>query len=175
MAWHNRLKKAVDNATISQAEIARVLDVTPQTIHNWTKGKNSPSVADFLRLCELLEVAPGPIVDESIPEPGENLIAETLKEQIDKLGESEALRRILLAPGNFDPPGDFVVIRSRDETHLEKSPQPIRDNKGSKRPGRPTLPGPDSPPSSSSPEEVELQKLPSGRLNKPGSTGKKGR
>jgi transcriptional regulator with XRE-family HTH domain len=173
MAWHQRLKKAVDDSKLSQAEIARRMDVTPQTIYNWTKGKASPAVDVLLQLCDLIEVAPGPIVDESIPEPGENLISETLKDQIAKLGEAEALRRILLAPGAANPSsGETVILRTRDETHLESS-LPPRNNKRAKTPGDKPTPGPGTPTGGSTPKKGQLFDPSVGPLSEPRTSSKK--
>jgi transcriptional regulator with XRE-family HTH domain len=173
MAWHERLKKAVDASPFSQAEIARRMNVTPQTIHNWTKGKASPAVDVFLDLCELIEAAPGPIIDESIPEPGENLISDTLQDQIEKLGESEALRRILLTPGAVGASGETKILRTRDETHLEQLPPPPRNHKRPKTPGDKPTPRPGTPTGDSTPEDGHLLDASVRGLNQPRTTGKK--
>ena len=41
---------------MTQAEVAKILHKTPQTIVNWENGKSSIDVASFVFLCDLYNV-----------------------------------------------------------------------------------------------------------------------
>lgn len=50
------LAAARKNACMTQAEVAKILRKTPQTIVNWENGKSSIDVASFVFLCDLYNV-----------------------------------------------------------------------------------------------------------------------
>ena len=47
------LKAARVNAGLTQAEMAKRLDVAPVTIWKWETGKSEPKVNQFKRFCEV--------------------------------------------------------------------------------------------------------------------------
>lgn len=44
------------NAGMTQAEVAKILHKTPQTIVNWENGRSQIDTANFTVLCELYKV-----------------------------------------------------------------------------------------------------------------------
>lgn len=44
------------NAGYTQAEVAKILHKTPQTIVNWENGRSPIDMANFVFLCELYKV-----------------------------------------------------------------------------------------------------------------------
>ncbi|CAB4131155.1 HTH_XRE domain containing protein [uncultured Caudovirales phage] len=173
MAWFDRLRKTVDESKITRVAIAQRFDVSTQTVWNWLKGKTDPDVAVVLEICEMIGVSPGPIFDTSYPDPGTDLIADTLRDQIEKIGQREALRRILLSEGTPDNSGDYLPIRSRDETHLEQSPVPKRDHKRANLPGRESTAGPAMPGGGRHENQSKVDEPTIGTPNQPGTTKQK--
>ena len=49
------LQGFLDSKSISQAELARILDVPKQTVNNWVKGRAMPSYDRAIRLMEMME------------------------------------------------------------------------------------------------------------------------
>lgn len=49
------LQDFLDSKSISQAELARILNVPKQTINNWIKGRSMPSYDRAIRLMEMME------------------------------------------------------------------------------------------------------------------------
>ena len=49
------LQGFLDSKSISQAELARILNVPKQTINNWIKGRSMPSYDRAIRLMEMME------------------------------------------------------------------------------------------------------------------------
>lgn len=43
------------NANMTQREVAKMLDVTAQTIINWEKGRSEPTVSQSMKLAELYD------------------------------------------------------------------------------------------------------------------------
>ena len=49
------LQGFLDSKSISQVELARILNVPKQTINNWIKGRSMPSYDRAIRLMEMME------------------------------------------------------------------------------------------------------------------------
>ena len=49
------LQDFLDSKSISQTELARILNVPKQTINNWIKGRSMPSYDRAIRLMEMME------------------------------------------------------------------------------------------------------------------------
>lgn len=49
------LQNFLDSHSISQAELARILNVPKQTINNWIKGRSMPSYDRAIRLMEMMD------------------------------------------------------------------------------------------------------------------------
>jgi len=52
-----RLKEIRIEKHLHQSDIAKMLHVSTNTIHAWEKDKQEPSMANILKLSELLEVS----------------------------------------------------------------------------------------------------------------------
>ena len=48
------LQDFLDSKSISQTELARILNVPKQTINNWIKGRSMPSYDRAIRLMEMM-------------------------------------------------------------------------------------------------------------------------
>lgn len=55
------LQDFLDSKSISQAELAHILNVPKQTINNWIKGRSMPSYDRAIRLMEMMENGRGKI------------------------------------------------------------------------------------------------------------------
>ena len=51
------LKAARVNAGYTQAQVAKILDVSVSSIKNWEAGKTYPNLSTFEKLCELYGVS----------------------------------------------------------------------------------------------------------------------
>ena len=49
------LQGFLESKSISQAELARILNVPKQTINNWIKGRSMPSYDRAIRLMEMMD------------------------------------------------------------------------------------------------------------------------
>lgn len=49
------LQNFLDSHSISQAELARLLNVPKQTVNNWVKGRAMPSYDRAIRIMEMME------------------------------------------------------------------------------------------------------------------------
>lgn len=49
------LQDFLDSKSISQTELARILNVPKQTINNWIKGRSMPSYDRAIRLMEMMD------------------------------------------------------------------------------------------------------------------------
>ena len=49
------LQGFLDSKSISQVELARILNVPKQTINNWIKGRSMPSYDRAIRLMEMMD------------------------------------------------------------------------------------------------------------------------
>jgi transcriptional regulator with XRE-family HTH domain len=58
-----QLRQLLAQSTMTRAELAARLEVTPATIKSWVTGRRSPTVRRLLELLALLEVAPGRLFD----------------------------------------------------------------------------------------------------------------
>lgn len=53
-----RVKASLAESGVSQAEFARRIDVSPQTLSGWMSGRNKPGVEELGRMCVALNVSP---------------------------------------------------------------------------------------------------------------------
>ena len=52
-----RLKEIRTEKHLKQTDIAKMLNVSGNTVHNWETDKQEPSMATLLKLCEILDVS----------------------------------------------------------------------------------------------------------------------
>lgn len=74
-SFSERLVSALDNSSISRAELARRLEVSPNTVSNWTTGKFQPSAELIGPLADALGVAPGALLGAAVSSPLDELQA----------------------------------------------------------------------------------------------------
>ena len=55
------LRKARERLGLPQDMAAFIIGVTPSTLRCWERGKSSPTLEGFWKLCKLYEVAPDKI------------------------------------------------------------------------------------------------------------------
>ena len=58
----NKIAEAIKQSGISQSAIAKILNVTPQTISCYVHGKKMPALDTFANLCVVLDLDPAEIL-----------------------------------------------------------------------------------------------------------------
>ena len=58
MTFGKRLRESIQKKDWTQAEFAETLDVSSQTVQQWLKDDNYPTVANVLRIADILNVSP---------------------------------------------------------------------------------------------------------------------
>lgn len=61
--FSKNLKMELELRGISQNKLAKALNVKHQTVNDWTRGKNLPSLAMFRKLCIILKAEPERILN----------------------------------------------------------------------------------------------------------------
>jgi len=51
------LNRLIEKTSVSQADLARILDVSPTTVNNWVKGYNVPRMDKIDMLCKYFNVS----------------------------------------------------------------------------------------------------------------------
>lgn len=64
--FSRNLKMELQLRSISQGKLAKALDVSQQTVNEWTKGECLPSLATFRKLCIILKADPQILLDLDI-------------------------------------------------------------------------------------------------------------
>src|SRR5207248_6204719 len=57
--WNERLKQERLRLSLSQADLARELNVSPKAVQRWETGKNYPQPHWRAKLCEFFHLSPG--------------------------------------------------------------------------------------------------------------------
>ncbi len=57
-----RLSEAIRKSGLSQKEIANLLKISQQTVHQYISGRSFPSLDTFANLCEVLDADPAYIL-----------------------------------------------------------------------------------------------------------------
>lgn len=58
MEFKNRFREAIDRSRLKQAELARSLGVSVQTVNYWLTGRNKPNRTRILKIAEILGCSP---------------------------------------------------------------------------------------------------------------------
>ena len=105
MKFHEKLDKLCSARGWSQAHIVRAMgNVSRSTVSNWFSGLRTPDLSAALQLAKLFEVPLEYLADDTLDEvPAPELSDQDRKilEMARALPAEEALRRLLLVPGNF--------------------------------------------------------------------------
>lgn len=112
-----RLKTALSNKKISQAELSRISGITPSSICDWLKGKYVPKHDKISKLASCLDVTPNWLlgVDDYIYESS-NVSSKHLNEDfdnyIDNIRKVQILGTICAGDGVYceEEYGDFMFI-----------------------------------------------------------------
>jgi transcriptional regulator with XRE-family HTH domain len=65
----SRITAAREAKKLNQSQLARLLDVTPQSVQGWESGKATPRNKKLANLCEVLEVSIGHLLDNEAIAP----------------------------------------------------------------------------------------------------------
>jgi transcriptional regulator with XRE-family HTH domain len=137
--WHAKIKRAILLKNISLQFIAKHLGCSHGAVSKWLSGANQPDYDTLLTLCSLADLDVGFVLNDSLPVEGASAIRQTLNIEIERIGERESLRILLNSETTQTKKSEVAkVIRSRDETHLEKNlPESKRNHKRPNAPGSP--------------------------------------
>lgn len=102
------IEKVIDSSQFSKTEIAEYLDVTPASITNWVKGRNSPDLEKLLKFCELFNISLNDIYGSSTVRVQRDTDRERLMFLYDKLNYTGKMKLVdladdLVASRKYDP------------------------------------------------------------------------
>lgn len=89
MGFTERFKKLMDNSNVTQTELAKIVDLTPQAISRWYKGQTEPDTETLKKIANYFDVS----IDFLIGNEKEATRIET------ELKEIDALKKILIKNG----------------------------------------------------------------------------
>lgn len=98
MEFHERLIFARERANLSQSDVARALNIAPQSVQKWEAGRNRPRPKRIEQLAKLLEVSAGWLfTGDGEPWPSEQGIRETpsVDYTLDDMRLEDRLKRIV--------------------------------------------------------------------------------
>lgn len=64
--WYDNLKAALEKRGLSQADLARKLDVTRTTVSNWCSGQRTPTLANMQAIAKALDMTMGEILGHDV-------------------------------------------------------------------------------------------------------------
>ena len=70
----NRVKTLLKEKDISQAEFARKIGVSPQTLSAWLMNRNTPGIDAIAKMCEVLKVSPSWLFTGKMDDPNHQTI-----------------------------------------------------------------------------------------------------
>ena len=60
--FQEAIKEAIHYSGLSQSDVARRINVKPQTVHEYLTGKSMPAFDTFANLCQVLDLDPAEIL-----------------------------------------------------------------------------------------------------------------
>ncbi len=101
LLFHEKLRCAIDDSGIGVPEIADQVQVAPNTVYSWLKGKTSPTVAQAVILSKATSTPIAYLVDDCAdppsPIPAASPDRTLIERHIQKLGEERAQRLLAAA------------------------------------------------------------------------------
>ena len=103
------LRIAIQEAGFTQAQLARDLSITKDTIQNWLTGRARPQIETFYRLCEALKIEPNVLVAPSSELVDEGMHIRMLRFHMREIAganepptfaEAHSIRNVLLDEGD---------------------------------------------------------------------------
>ena len=97
--------------SISQAELAKRLDVSRQAVSKWEKGQSSPDTVKLIQLAELLDVEVEYLATGIKPEPKSVVlnVVETVERVEEKIVVKEVIRHVKRKPVKKNPIDYWIV------------------------------------------------------------------
>lgn len=95
------IEKVIDASKYSRTEIAEYLDVTPASITNWVKGRNSPDLEKLLKFCDLFGLSLNDIYASDTVKDERDTERERLLYLYDKLNFTGKMKLVDLADDLF--------------------------------------------------------------------------
>ena len=91
--------------SISQAELAKRLDVSRQAVSKWEKGQSSPDTVKLIQLAEILDVEVEYLATGIKPEPKSVVlnVVETVERVEEKIVVKEVIRHVKRKPVKKNP------------------------------------------------------------------------
>ena len=102
--WFDNLKSALDERGISQADLARHLDVSRATVSNWLSGNRTPSYANLVRIAKAVSMSISELLGEDVvfaESRQEHEVIELMRDMTEE--EREILLRMIHAIANDKP------------------------------------------------------------------------
>ena len=96
---------------ISQADLARRLDVSRQAVSKWEKGQSSPDTVKLIQLAELFDVEVEYLATGIKPEPKSVVlnVVETVERVEEKIVVKEIIRHVKRRPVKKNPVDYWIV------------------------------------------------------------------
>ena len=96
---------------ISQADLARQLDVSRQAVSKWEKGQSSPDTVKLIQLAELFDVEVEYLATGIKPEPKSVVlnVVETVERVEEKIVVKEIIRHVKRKPVKKNPVEYWIV------------------------------------------------------------------
>lgn len=96
---------------ISQAELAKRLDVSRQAVSKWEQGQSSPDTAKLIQLAEILGTEVEYLATGTKPEPGSVVlnVVETVERVEEKIVVKEVIRHVKRKPVKKNPIDYYLV------------------------------------------------------------------
>lgn len=112
-AWAGRrIKEAREAAGLTQASLARELEVTQTAVSYWEGGKRAPGLDDIVKLARTLHRAPGYFFPDAPSRSRVRALLRATAEQLDHADLDVALQQLLDDAEALEPPIRNVVVTS---------------------------------------------------------------
>ena len=97
--------------SISQAELAKQLDVSRQAVSKWEKGQSSPDTVKLIQLAELFDIEVEYLATGIKPEPKSVVlnVVETVERVEEKIVVKEVIRHVKRKPVKKNPIDYWIV------------------------------------------------------------------